>query len=138
MPVPKPANAVPASRWRGRPDAATHSTREDGTPRVTPGVYVLTREASPQFGKPITVRVIRERSDLLTYDGWAWIEVYQLDARGDAIDRRELYVRPTEMRPTEMRPAGMRSAQPPQTAHPKPTTNPQRNPVPHNAKRADR
>ncbi|MFF5216379.1 flavin reductase [Micromonospora sp. NPDC000442] len=24
----------------------------DGTPRVTPGVYLLTREASPQFARP--------------------------------------------------------------------------------------
>jgi hypothetical protein len=64
-------------------------------------VYLLTREASPQFAKPITVRVIRERTDLLIYHGWTWIEVYQLDARGGAIDRRELYVRPAGMRPTQ-------------------------------------
>ncbi|MEV2241389.1 hypothetical protein [Micromonospora sp. NPDC049891] len=57
------------------------------------------RPASPQFAKPITVRVIRERTGRLTYDGWAWIEVYQLDSRGEAIDRRELYVRPDGMRP---------------------------------------
>ncbi|MGC5330864.1 hypothetical protein [Micromonospora sp. DT62] len=101
MPVPRPANAVPASRWATRPAAATASTREDGTPRVSPGVYLLTREASPQFATPITVRVVRERTDLVTYHGWTWIEAYQLDARGQAIDRRELYVRPDGMRPTQ-------------------------------------
>ncbi|MEH1099351.1 hypothetical protein [Micromonospora sp. CPCC 205561] len=100
MPVPRPANAVPATRWATRPAAATASTREDGTPRVSPGVYLLTREASPQFATPITVRVIRERTDLVTYHGWTWIEAYRLDARGDAIEHRELYVRPDGMRPT--------------------------------------
>ncbi|WP_233513898.1 hypothetical protein [Micromonospora craterilacus] len=101
MSVPRPANAVPVSRWATHPAAATAGTREDGTPRVTPGVYLLTREASPQFGKPITVRVIRERTDRHTYCGWAWIEVYQLDARGNATDRRELFVRPDGMRPVQ-------------------------------------
>ncbi|BCJ59728.1 hypothetical protein [Micromonospora endophytica] len=62
---------------------------------IAPGdEYLLTRAASPQFGKSITVRVIRERTDRRTYHGWTWIEVYQLDARGDAVDRRELYVMP--------------------------------------------
>ncbi|MEU7933943.1 hypothetical protein [Micromonospora echinofusca] len=101
MPVPRPANAVPASRWAARPAAPTASARSDGTPLVSPGVYLLTREASPQFATPITVRVIRERTDLVTYHGWTWVEVYQLDSRDQATDRRELYVRPDGMRPTE-------------------------------------
>ncbi|MEV4467200.1 hypothetical protein AB0J51_26675 [Micromonospora echinofusca] len=96
--MPRPANAVPASRWAAHPAAPTASTRADGTPRVSPGVYLLTREASPQFATPITVRVIRERTDLVTYHGWTWVEVYQLDARGQATDRREVYVRPDGMR----------------------------------------
>ncbi|GIJ77403.1 hypothetical protein SAMN05443287_112148 [Micromonospora phaseoli] len=109
MSVPKPANFVPASRWTThrvtQPAAATIGTRDDGTPRVAPGVYLLTRDASPQFAKPITVRVIRERTDRHTYDGWTWIEAYQLDARGDATDRRELFVRPDGMRPVRTPPA---------------------------------
>ncbi|MER7418189.1 hypothetical protein ABT346_15645 [Micromonospora peucetia] len=109
MPVPRLANAVPASRWATRSAAPTASAREDGTPRVNPGVYLLTREASPQFAKPITVRVIRERTDLITYHGWTWVEVYQLDARGQAIDRRELYVRPDGMRPAQTPSAGRRT-----------------------------
>ncbi|WP_348650333.1 hypothetical protein [Verrucosispora sp. WMMA2044] len=104
MSASKPANAVPASRFStrraaARPAIASGGPREDGTPRVTPGVYLLTRDASPQFTRPIAVRVIRERTGRSTYDGWAWIEVYQLDSRGEAIDRRELYVRPDGMRP---------------------------------------
>ncbi|GIJ21929.1 hypothetical protein [Micromonospora lutea] len=62
---------------------------------MKPGeVFLLTRAASPQFVRPITVRVIRHRTDRTTYDGWTWIECYQLDARGDALDRRELFLMP--------------------------------------------
>ncbi|MFD1084547.1 hypothetical protein [Micromonospora andamanensis] len=100
--MPKPANSVPASRLSihrtARPAIAPDEIREDGTSRVRPGVYLLTRAASPQFATPIVVRVIRERTDRSSYDGWAWIEVYQLDSRGEAVDRRELYVRPDGMR----------------------------------------
>lgn len=103
MSVTRHASAVPASRSSTRratrPALVPDDIREDGTPRVAPGVYLLTRDASPQFVRPITVRVIRERTGRSTYDGWAWIEVYQLDSRGEAIDRRELYVRPDGMRP---------------------------------------
>nr|WP_256095855.1 hypothetical protein [Micromonospora carbonacea] len=30
----------------------------------------------------MVARVIRVRDDLVTYDGWCWLDVYQLDARG--------------------------------------------------------
>ncbi|MFC8301565.1 hypothetical protein [Micromonospora orduensis] len=46
-----------------------------------------------QFLHPIFVRVIRELPERHTYHGWVWIEGYQLNAAGDAIARRELYVR---------------------------------------------
>ncbi|WP_435822952.1 hypothetical protein [Micromonospora haikouensis] len=60
---------------------------------IVPGdVLHLTRAASPQFVKPITVRVIREVPDRHTYHGWTWIEAYELDARGDAVAKRELFV----------------------------------------------
>ncbi|GIJ34202.1 hypothetical protein [Micromonospora sediminimaris] len=57
-------------------------------------LLLLTRAASPQFVHPITVRVIRHRTDWTTYDGWTWIECYQLDARGNAVERRELFLMP--------------------------------------------
>jgi hypothetical protein len=61
---------------------------------ITSGdVLHLTRSASPQFVRPITVRVIRVLTDWHTYHGWCWIDVYELNARGDAVDRRSLYVR---------------------------------------------
>ncbi|MEV4384537.1 hypothetical protein AB0J68_02225 [Micromonospora sp. NPDC049580] len=52
----------------------------------------LTRAASPQFIRPITVRVIRELTDRHTYHGWTWIEAYELGSDGTARARRELFV----------------------------------------------
>ncbi|MCX5067861.1 hypothetical protein OOJ91_18640 [Micromonospora lupini] len=52
----------------------------------------LSATASVQFLRPITVRVIREL-EWDTYDGWVWLDAYELGARGDAVARRELYVR---------------------------------------------
>lgn len=66
-----------------------------GVRPVRPGdVLHLTREASPQFVRPIVARVIR-LCDFKTPPpyGWEWVDVYQLDARGFATDRRQLFVR---------------------------------------------
>ncbi len=52
----------------------------------------LDRRASPQFVRPITVRVIRAL-DRPTYDGWVWLEGYELNDSGNAVRRRQLYVR---------------------------------------------
>ncbi|GGM19789.1 MULTISPECIES: hypothetical protein [Micromonospora] len=58
-------------------------------------LVLVTRAASPQFTKPIVIRVIRviEGWTKTTYDGWTWLEAYQLDARGDAVVRRAIFVR---------------------------------------------
>ncbi|MET8043242.1 hypothetical protein ABZU25_20545 [Micromonospora sp. NPDC005215] len=56
-------------------------------------VVRLTIDASVQFLRPISVRIIRELPERITYDGWVWIEGYELNAAGDARTRRELYVR---------------------------------------------
>ncbi|MBM0231252.1 hypothetical protein JNW91_04790 [Micromonospora sp. STR1_7] len=72
----------------------------------------LTRTASPQFVRPITVRVIRALTDRHTYHGWLWIDAYQLGPNGDAVARRELYLMPAgaqwltspPSRPTTRRP----------------------------------
>ncbi|MEV6693184.1 hypothetical protein AB0M35_17105 [Micromonospora sp. NPDC051196] len=66
--------------------------------------FVVTRAASPQFAQPIRVRMIRERTDRHTYHGWAWIEVYEIDGYGKAVDRRELYVMPAGLIPTNPSP----------------------------------
>lgn len=56
-------------------------------------VLHLTRDASPQFTRPIWVRVIRELPDRHTYDGWLWFEAYELGSAGRAVAKRELFVR---------------------------------------------
>nr|WP_232234007.1 hypothetical protein [Micromonospora chokoriensis] len=57
-------------------------------------VLSLTRSASVQFSRrPIAVRVIRPLTDRHTYDGWLWIDAYELGPAGDAVARRELFVR---------------------------------------------
>lgn len=59
---------------------------------VAGDVIHLTTAASVQFLRPIVVRVIRELPERHTYHGWVWIEGYQLNAAGDAVARRELFV----------------------------------------------
>ncbi|WBB55751.1 hypothetical protein [Verrucosispora sp. WMMD573] len=78
--------------------------REDGTPTVPPGVYLLTRAASPQFHAPIMVRVIRELTDRHPPHGWTWLDCYQLDRHGDATEKRQLFVMPAGMRQVDVPP----------------------------------
>lgn len=54
-------------------------------------VLHVTRSASVQFVKPILFRVIRVH-DWPTYSGWVWLEGYELNASGDAVNRREIFV----------------------------------------------
>nr|WP_307799008.1 hypothetical protein [Micromonospora antibiotica] len=61
-------------------------------------VLHLSRTASVQFIQPITVRVIRVLTDWHTYDGWVWIDAYQLDAAGDAVRWRTLFLMPAGVR----------------------------------------
>lgn len=55
-------------------------------------VIHVTREASVQFAAaPIYFRVIRVH-DWPTYDGWIWLDGYQLNSTGEAVDRRSIFV----------------------------------------------
>lgn len=54
-------------------------------------VLHLTRSASPQFVKPLIFRVIRLH-DWTTYQGWIWLDGYQLASNGDAVERRSVFV----------------------------------------------
>ncbi|MEU7922569.1 hypothetical protein [Micromonospora zamorensis] len=61
--------------------------------------------------RPIFVRVIRVL-DWPTYDGWLWIDGYELAGNGDAVARRSLFVMP----------AGLIWSDPPAPAARRPTT----------------
>ncbi|MFI6823947.1 hypothetical protein ACIBJE_23850 [Micromonospora sp. NPDC050187] len=53
--------------------------------------------ASVQFHKPIAFRLIRVLVDRPTFDRWVWLDGYQLDAKGDAVARREVFVQAAEL-----------------------------------------
>jgi hypothetical protein len=76
----------------------------------------VAREASVQFAaSPLLFRVIRVH-DWSTYDGWAWLDGYELNAAGEAVDRRTIFVQV----------GGLQPAQPAVTAR---FTNARRTPV---------
>ncbi|MEU4555927.1 hypothetical protein [Micromonospora violae] len=54
-------------------------------------VLIVDRAASVQFTRPIRFRLIRVL-DWITYDGWVWLDGYELDSRGDALARRSIFV----------------------------------------------
>lgn len=55
-------------------------------------VLRISREASVQFSTPILFRVIRVR-DRRPYNGWLWLDGYQLNSSGEAVRQRSIYVR---------------------------------------------
>ncbi|MEV4758770.1 hypothetical protein AB0J86_27235 [Micromonospora sp. NPDC049559] len=62
--------------------------------------------ASVQFadGSAILVRLIRVEN-WPTYHGWAWLDVYVIDRKGVAIERRHIYVQLAGLRPVRSGPA---------------------------------
>jgi hypothetical protein len=54
-------------------------------------VLRVTRAASVQFTTPMLFRVIRVH-DWSTYNGWAWLDGYELNSLGDAVERRSIFV----------------------------------------------
>jgi hypothetical protein len=44
-----------------------------------------------QFAEPLLFRVIRVH-DWPTYDGWVWLDGYELNSAGDAVERRSIFV----------------------------------------------
>lgn len=61
-------------------------------------VLRVTRAASVQFAEPLLFRVIRVH-DWPTYDGWAWLDGYQLNSAGDAVERRSIFVQVKGLQP---------------------------------------
>jgi len=64
----------------------------------TGDVLRVTKAASVQFVEPMLFRVIRVH-DWQTYDGWAWLDGYQLNATGDAVARRSIFVQLQGLQP---------------------------------------
>jgi hypothetical protein len=67
---------------------------------VTPqagDILHVTREASVQFIRPMMFRVIRVH-DWPTYEGWMWLDGYQLNSAGDAVERRSIFVQHAGLR----------------------------------------
>ncbi|MEV4480053.1 hypothetical protein AB0K04_13595 [Micromonospora coxensis] len=85
-------------------------------------VLHVTRAASVQFLRPITFRVIRVL-DWPTYDGWLWLDGYELNASGDAVNRRSIFVQQAGLRTLQAAPAPR-----PHTVRPRRPLN--RTPVP--------
>ncbi|KWV34238.1 hypothetical protein [Micromonospora rifamycinica] len=63
--------------------------------------FDVTRSASVQFLRPIRFRLIRVL-DWPTYDGWVWLDGYQLNAKGDAVSRRKIFVQKDGLRPAAL------------------------------------
>lgn len=62
--------------------------------RIGQLVYV-TEKASVQFVvNPILFRIALIHHERSTYDGWIWLNGYQLDHHYDAVERREIWVQP--------------------------------------------
>jgi len=64
-------------------------------------VLWVTREASVQFIEPLFFRVIRVH-DWPTYHGWAWLDGYELNAAGDAVERRSIFVQLAGLQPANV------------------------------------
>ncbi len=57
-------------------------------------VFWVGKAASVQFSvRPIMFRLIRVHGGS-TPQGWVWLDGYQLDQAGDAVERRSIFVQP--------------------------------------------
>ncbi len=62
--------------------------------------------------QPITFRVIR-LPQWDTYDGWIWLDGYELNAAGDAVERRSVFVQINGLRWAGDKPAAAARSAPP-------------------------
>ena len=95
-------------------------------------VIRVTRAASVQFASPMLFRVIRVH-DWSTYDGWAWLDGYELNNSGDAVDRRSIFVQVSGLQRAHAtlpnRLGAVTSVSPNVKASPASTANANRSPV---------
>lgn len=68
-----------------------------GLPR-SGDILRIDREVSVQFINPFFYRVIRCH-DWPTYEGWVWLDGYQLNNHGDAVSRRTIWVQIAGLKP---------------------------------------
>jgi hypothetical protein len=71
-------------------------------------VLRVTRAASVQFREPMLFRVIRVH-DWPTYEGWVWLDGYQLNNAGDAVERRSIFVQLKGLEAATIEPVGGRT-----------------------------
>ena len=107
VPLPNPASAL------GDPIMPDPRPGPGGAPRLprSGDVLKLTRSASVQFATPIAFRVIR-RHERETYEGWVWLDGYELDSVGDAVARRDVFVQIAGLRWMSDKPATPSAARP--------------------------
>jgi hypothetical protein len=78
-------------------------------------VIQVTKAASVQFSSPMLFRVIRVH-DWPTYEGWIWLDGYELNASGEAVERRSIFVQTGGLRQVGKAPdPRMRNARQPGT-----------------------
>jgi hypothetical protein len=77
----------------------------------TGDVLHITRAASVQFVEPLLFRVIRVH-DWPTYWGWAWLDGYELNAAGEAVERRSIFVQVAGLRHAKVAPFQPRPRRP--------------------------
>ncbi|MDT0528624.1 hypothetical protein RM555_06415 [Micromonospora sp. DSM 115977] len=75
------------------PHGRTSARQQPGSPR--PGdEFWIGRDASVQFARqPRFVFRVISVCPKPTYQGWVWLTGYQLDELGNAVDKREVFVR---------------------------------------------
>jgi hypothetical protein len=92
---------VSVALWHGPVEVLAVASVPARRAAPRPGdVVVVGRAASVQFAgvAGFNFRVIRvdEKS---TYQGWCWLDGYQLDGGGDAVERRSIFVQLAGLRP---------------------------------------
>ncbi|MFI6128071.1 hypothetical protein [Micromonospora sp. NPDC051141] len=94
---------------------------------LKPGVLLLVGGAAGvQFARPFHFRLIRVL-DWSTYDGWTWLDGYQLDEQGDAVARRSIFVKQCGLRPGSISsPQGSPTARRALAMRPVPASRPHR------------
>ncbi|RZT82530.1 hypothetical protein EV382_5839 [Micromonospora violae] len=80
------------------PHGHTWATPQPRSPKPGEELWI-DREASVQFRRQRFMFRVISVCPKPTYRGWAWVTGYQLDARGNAVDKREIFVQLAGLHP---------------------------------------